>query len=87
MHRTVIFIKILPIGMIQFTIGVNILMPRVKARVEEDSIIPASMWNSKVYLLLAKAIKAVSIICMIRKVFCYTKKSKLLTVAASAVGV
>ena|GEM_PF-2621709 len=42
---------------------------------------------NKAYRLLAKAIKAVSIICVVRKVFRYTKKSKLLTVAASAVGV
>ena len=43
--------------------------------------------DNEVYLLLAKAIKAVSIICIVVKVSCYTKKSKLLTVAASAVGV
>ena len=43
--------------------------------------------KEKVYLLRAKVIKAVSIICIVRKVLCYTKKSKLLTVAASAVGV
>lgn len=42
---------------------------------------------NKAYLLLAKAIKAVSIICIIQKVLRSTAKSKLLTVAASAVGV
>jgi len=43
--------------------------------------------TNKAYLLLAKAIKAVSIICILQKVSGYTTGSKLLTVAASAVGV
>ena len=43
--------------------------------------------TNKAYLLQAKAIKAVSIICILQKVSGYTTGSKLLTVAASAVGV
>jgi len=43
--------------------------------------------NKKVNLLQAKAIEAVSIICIMKKALPYTAESKLLTVAESAVGV